>query len=115
VLATNGASGRPQLSAVWFLWDAASGTVQISLNDTRQKMKNLHNDPKATLFILDPANPQRSLEIRGDVEIAPDPDYAFAAKEGEKYGVNPHTFDGPGDTRSVVTLRPVRVVPTLIG
>jgi PPOX class probable F420-dependent enzyme len=114
-LATIGPSGRPQVSAVWFLWDSVSGTIQISLNDSRQKVRNLLENPKATLFILDPANPQRSLEIRGDVQLEPDTDYAFAAKERQKYGVDPHTFDAPGDTRSIATLRPARIVPTLIG
>lgn len=115
MLATIGSSGRPQVSALWFLWDEASGTVKISLNDSRQKVKNLRRDPRATLFVLDPADPQRSLEIRADAELEPDADFAFAKRVGEKYGVELHAFDAPGATRSIVTLRPVRVVATLIG
>lgn len=116
ILATNGRSGRPQVSAIWFQWDADAGVVKLSLSDSRQKTKNLQDDPRATLFILDPANPQRSLEIRGDVTIEPDTDFSFATKLGtSKYGVDVHTFDAPGDTRSIVTLTPARVVPTLIG
>ena len=61
VLATVGPDGRPQLSAVWFLADG--DTVRVSLNTTRQKLKNMRANPVATLFILDPANSQRYLEL----------------------------------------------------
>ena len=69
ILATNGADGKPQVTAVAFLFDPADQRVKISLNDTRQKVKNLRRDPNATLFILDPANPYRTLEIRGRAEL----------------------------------------------
>ena len=49
-LATVGADGRPQLSAVWFLYEA--GKVRISLNATRQMTKNLTANPAVTLFVL---------------------------------------------------------------
>jgi hypothetical protein len=38
-LATVGKDGRPQLSALWFL--AEDDIVRISLNTTRQKVRNL--------------------------------------------------------------------------
>jgi hypothetical protein len=41
---------------------------------TRQKYKNLLRNPVASLFLLDPANPFRTLEIRADVTLTPDPD-----------------------------------------
>jgi PPOX class probable F420-dependent enzyme len=108
VLGTIGASGRPQLTATWFL--AEGETVKISLNDSRQKVKNLQADPKVSLLILDPANPYRYVELRGDVEIAPDPDYAFAKQLGAKYGgADLSEHDQPGDARVVVTIKPTRV------
>lgn len=107
VLATVGPDGRPQLTAVWFL--AEDGTVRLSLNTSRQKVKNLRSDPAVTLFVLDPAAPTRYLEIRGDAEITDDPDYAFADRVGAKYSADLRAFDGPGATRVVVTVRPVRV------
>jgi PPOX class probable F420-dependent enzyme len=107
VLATVGADGRPQVSAVWFLAD--DDKVQVSLNTSRQKTKNLTERPAATLFILDTANPARYLELRGDVKIAPDDDYAFADQVGAKYGgIDLRTIDQPGDRRVVVTIEPVR-------
>ena len=107
VVATIGPDGRPQLTAVWFL--AEDGVVRLSLNTTRQKVNNLRSNPAITLFVLDPAVPSRYLEIRGDADIADDPDYAFADRVGAKYSVDVRNFDGPGASRVVVTLRPVRV------
>jgi PPOX class probable F420-dependent enzyme len=107
-LATVGADGRPQLSAVWFLAD--DDGVHLSLNTSRQKTKNVTARPAATLFILDPANPMRYLELRGDATIEPDNDYAFADQVGAKYGgVDLRNMDQPGETRVVVTIEPVRV------
>jgi PPOX class probable F420-dependent enzyme len=108
VLGTIGVSGRPQLSATWFL--AAGDTVQISLNTARQKVKNLQADPKVSFLILDPGNPYRYIELRGDAEISPDDDYAFADQVGAKYGGDLRDRDKPGETRVVVTIRPARVI-----
>ena len=107
-LATIGADGRPQLSAVWFL--AEGDTVRISLNTARQKTKNLAKNQAATLFILDTANPARYLELRGDANVVPDDDYAFADKLGAKYGgIDLRTIDQPGQSRVIVTIEPVRI------
>jgi PPOX class probable F420-dependent enzyme len=108
VLGTIGASGRPQLSATWFL--AEGDTVKISLNTTRQKTKNLQANPKASFLIFDPANPYKYIELRGDAEISPDDDYAFADKVGAKYGANLRDRDQPGDARVVVAIKSARVI-----
>jgi PPOX class probable F420-dependent enzyme len=109
VLGTIGASGRPQLSATWFL--AEGDTVKLSLNTTRQKVKNLQADPKASLLIIDPANPYKYVELRGDAEITPDGDYEFADKVGAKYGgADLRERDQPGEVRVVVTIKPARVI-----
>ena len=107
VLATIGPDGRPQVSAVWFL--AEDGTIRVSLNTTRQKVKNLRANPAVTVFIPDPRNSQRYLEVRGDADLADDPDYSFAGKIGAKYGADLRQYDAPGSERVVVTIRPTRV------
>jgi hypothetical protein len=53
--------------------------------------------------------PYRYLEIRGDAEISPDDDYAFADRVGAKYNSNLRDHDQPGQSRVVVTIHPVRV------
>ena len=108
VLGTIGASGRPQLSGVWFLTE--DDTVKFSLNTARQKVKNLKADTKASVLIFDEQSPYRYLELRGDAEVTPDPDYTFADKVGAKYGgADLRERDNPGDTRVVVTIHPTRV------
>lgn len=107
VLATNGPDGRPQVTALWFLLDDED-RLRLSLNTSRQKTRNLAADPEATLFFIDPANPYRTLEVRGTVEIEPDSDYALADQVGAKYGADLRAMDGPGESRVAATLRPVR-------
>jgi PPOX class probable F420-dependent enzyme len=108
-LATVAANGRPQLTIVWFL--AEGDSVRFSLNTTRQKTVNLFNNPSCSVVIVDPASDYRYLELRGTVEIEPDPDYAFADKVGAKYGSDLRVHDQPGDTRAIATLVTDRVRP----
>ena len=102
-LATLGADGYPQLSEVWFL--AEGGTVRLSLNSSRQKVKNLIRHPRCTLFILDVKNTFRYLELRADALIEPDGEYLFADRVGAKYDADLRVHDQPGQTRVAVTLR----------
>ena len=108
MLATNGRDGYPQVTAIWFLLDGDE--LKLSLNTGRQKVKNLREHPECTLFILDRAKPQRYLEVRAHAELTPDPDYVFATTLAAKYGdTDLRTRDKPGESRVVVTLRPVKV------
>jgi PPOX class probable F420-dependent enzyme len=108
ILTTIGRDGYPQTTAVAYLFDD-DGKVKLSLNTTRQKTKNLPRRPVCTLFILDPANPYRTLEIRADAELTPDDDKAFAVKAGARYGSDFRRMDKPGESRVLVTLHPVKV------
>ena len=107
VLATVGRDGYPQVTATWFVLD--DGVVKLSLNTTRQKVKNLRERPECTLFLLDRANPYRTLELRARAELSPDPDYAFADQLGRKYHADLRGLDRPGEGRVVVSLRPVKI------
>jgi PPOX class probable F420-dependent enzyme len=109
MLATFGPDGYPQVTALWFLFDE-DGTIKTSLNSSRQKVKNLQARPECTFFVLDTANPYRTLEIRARAEIEPDVDHAFAKKLAAKYGgAEFWTHDRPGEVRFVVSLQPVKV------
>lgn len=108
ILSTVGPDGFPQTTALWFLAED-DDTIKLSLNRSRQKTRNLERNPKVTFFILDRANPMRTLEVRALAEVAEDRDYAFADRLGKKYGANLRQMDRPGESRVVVTLRPVKV------
>jgi PPOX class probable F420-dependent enzyme len=107
-LSTIGPDGRPQVSALWFVADE-DDTVRLSLNESRQKTKNLEDNPAATLFVLDPDNPMRYLEIRADAKVEPDPDRELAQRVGAKYDADLSQMDQPGEQRVAVILHPVRV------
>jgi PPOX class probable F420-dependent enzyme len=108
ILATFGPDGYPQVTALWFLFDE-DGTIRLSLNDARQKVKNLRAHPECTFFVLDTTNPYRTLEVRARAQIQPDVDYAFARKLAAKYGgVEFWTRDRPGENRVVVSLQPIK-------
>ena len=109
MLATFGHNGYPQVTALWFLLDD-DGLIKMSLNTSRQKVRNLKTHPECSFFVLDTTNPYRTLEIRARATITPDRDLAFAKKLGAKYGSTDFiTHDRPGEARVVVTLEPVKV------
>lgn len=107
VLATQGADGYPQVTALWFVFD--DGALKLSLNTTRQKVKNLRRHAECTLFLLDPANPYRTMEIRARAQIAPDTAAEVIALVQRKYGADVRQNDRPGETRVAVTLHPVKI------
>jgi PPOX class probable F420-dependent enzyme len=108
-LATIGSDGYPQVTALWFLLDD-DGVIKLALNNTRQKVKNLQAHPECTFFVLDTANPYRTLEIRSRAILTPDENNIFTRKLGGKYGgVDVSANDGPGEYRIVVSLQPIKV------
>jgi PPOX class probable F420-dependent enzyme len=107
-LATVGGSGHPQVTAIWVIVDG--DTVVTSLAGVRQKLKNLQAHPQATIFVIDPSNPYRTLEIRGDVSIEPDPDLATLKQVLSAYGTDLASFPGPLEDRTTVILHPTHIV-----
>ncbi len=97
-LATVGEDGYPQVSEVWFL--AEGDQVAMSLNTTRQKVKNLEAEPACTVLLLDLQNPYRYLEIRGTAVVAPDEDLAFAKQVGAMYHADWREHYASGDCAS---------------
>lgn len=108
VLTTVGADGVPQATAVWYLV-GDDGVLRTSITTDRQKYRNLARHPKATLFILDPANPYRTIEIRANVELTPDPDKVMLPQFAEKYGVPVEVLEQAGGDRVVATFDPIKV------
>jgi PPOX class probable F420-dependent enzyme len=107
-LATISPSGHPQVTAIWAILDG--DLIVTSLAGARQKLKNLTARPQATVFVIDPANPYRTLEVRGDVTIEPDPEFETLKQVLAAYGTDLASFSGSLDGRVAVTLRPTRVV-----
>ena len=105
-VATVGPDGEPQNNPVWFGWDGEN--VTFSQTRTRQKYRNVQDEPRVALSFVDANNPYRYLEIRGTVErIEPDPDNAFINRMAKKYmDQDVYPWHQPGDERVVVVVRP---------
>ncbi len=105
-VATLGPDGEPQNNPVWFDWDGEH--IKFSQTKTRQKYKNVGRDPRIAFSIVDPENPYRYLEVRGEVsKIEEDPDMAFINSMAKKYlGQDEYPFHQPGDERVVVFVEP---------
>src|SRR5437868_14847103 len=101
VLTTVGKDGLPQSTAVWYLVD--NGVLKTSILMSRQKYKNLARHPKASLFVLDPTNPYRSVEVRAEIELTADPDKALLPKFAEHYNVPVEALEDSGDDRVIAT------------
>ncbi len=105
-VATVGPDGAPQANPVWFGWDGTH--VLFSQTKARQKYRNVQREPRVALSIVDPANPYRYLEIRGNVtEIREDPDFAFINSMAKKYmGQDEYPWRQPGEERVVIVVTP---------
>ena len=64
-LATLMKDGSPHVTPVWFDFDGQ--VVRVNSAKGRVKDRNMRNNPKVALAIVDPKNPYRYLEIRGSV------------------------------------------------
>lgn len=108
ILSTVGADGYPQVTAIWFVRDG--DRIVTSLTTDRQKHKNAVRHPQVTLFLLDPTNPYRTLEVRGDFTSEPDPELVTLRRVVEHYGADFDDFPAPKENRATVTITPRHVV-----
>jgi PPOX class probable F420-dependent enzyme len=108
-LTTVDAHDRPQSTAVWYFVDD-DGQLKGSITSTRQKYRNLVRSPDCSLFIIDPENPYRTLEIRAEAQLTPDPDKATVRKFAVAYGADESMLVREDEDRYTVTYLPRRVV-----
>ncbi len=70
VFTTLGNDGQPQSSLVWVDLDRECALVNTALQ--RQKGRNLLENRKVSLLVVDPGNTSRFIQIRGDTELVTD-------------------------------------------
>ncbi len=105
-LASLGPDGAPQSHPVWYDWDGQD--LNISTTKNRQKYRNVRRDPRVAVSILDPDNPYRYLELRGEVtHIEDDPDKAFIDRLAKKYlDRDEYPHKDPGAERVIIHIAP---------
>jgi PPOX class probable F420-dependent enzyme len=103
-LATLNGDGGPQTSPIWVSRDG--DTVLFSTTLARQKGRNLARDPRVSLSISDAKDPYSYVEIRGAVELTPDPGNTLGNELSHQY----RNEDAPDEPESVGRMI-VRVTP----
>jgi hypothetical protein len=103
-LSTQRPDGRMSVVPVAVIWDGQ--TARISTVKSTKKVRNLRLDPRLTLCVPHPNDPQQYVELRGTADITDDTDRSFVnAMAKEWMGVEEYPYDRPGDERVVITLR----------
>jgi len=114
-LATVMPNGDLQTTVVWV--DADAQHIRINTMKNFQKEKNMRRDPHVTLFIYDPANTLRFLEIRGAVvEMTEDGALEHLDGLSIKYTGNAPYFGTcvPAELAETETPVLVRIAPTKV-
>jgi PPOX class probable F420-dependent enzyme len=107
-LATVRPDGSPQSSVMWFAWDG--DRIRMTHTKTRQKFRNLADEPRVALSIADPDDQYRFLEVRGVVEGVEDDDEqaSFYQSLQKRYGMDYPVKDAA--VRVILTIRPEKYV-----
>jgi PPOX class probable F420-dependent enzyme len=100
VLATVNADGSPQTSVIWVGRDGDD--LLFSTVEGRLKHRNMMRDPRVSVTVIESANPENYVELRGLASITPDIGRQVDTQLSWKYdGHNPGE-DKPGAVRVVV-------------
>ena len=94
VLATVNADGSPQTSAMWVGRDGDE--LLFSTVQGRVKHKNLLRDPRVSVTVLDAADPENYVELRGRVTMTPDIGRKVDRQLSWKYDGKDPEPDNPG-------------------
>lgn len=108
-LATLMPDGQPQVTPVWVDYDGRH--ILFNTAEGRQKDKNLQRDRRVALSIIDPDNPYRYLEVRGQVaERTKNGADQHIDKMAKKYlGKDKYPFRQAGEVRVIYKIDPQRV------
>src|SRR5271154_2870407 len=102
VLATVNADGSPHSSAMWIGRDGDD--LLFSTVAGRVKHRNMLRDPRVSVTVLDSADPENYVELRGRVSMTPDVGRALDTRLSWKYDGRDPGEDRPGAVRVVVRM-----------
>jgi len=100
VIATVNPDGSPQTSVIWVGRDG--GDVLFSTVEGRVKHRNMLRDPRVSVSVIDSADPENYVELRGRVSITPDVGRRVDSQLSWKYDGKDPEPDKPGAVRVVV-------------
>lgn len=102
VLATVNPDGSPQTSAMWVGRDGDD--LLFSTVEGRVKHQNMLRDPRVSVTVLDSADPENYVELRGRVSISADIGRKVDTQLSWKYDGKDPDPDRPGAVRVVVRM-----------
>ena len=102
VLATVNPDGSPQTSVVWVGRDGTD--LLFSTVEGRVKHRNMARDSRVSVTIIDSADPENYVELRGRVTMTPDVGRRLDTQLSWKYDGRDPGEDRPGAVRVVVRM-----------
>ena len=116
VFTTVAPNGQPENTVVWCSWDGSYVLVNTAAG--RRKHKNVLEQPRVALTVIDPKDPFRWIDVRGTVEaIEEDADYASINAHAKLYAGADQYYGGfaPAENRGteerlILKIRPERVL-----
>jgi PPOX class probable F420-dependent enzyme len=102
VLATVNPDGSPQTSVVWVGRDGAD--LLFSTIEGRVKYRNMVRDPRVSVTVIDSADPENYVELRGRVTISQDVGRRLDTELSWKYDGRDPGEDRPGAVRVAVRM-----------
>jgi PPOX class probable F420-dependent enzyme len=102
VLATVNPDGSPQTSVMWI--GRHGSDLLFSTVEGRVKHRNMLRDPRVSVTVLDSADPENYVELRGRVSMTPDVGRQVDTQLSWKYDGKDPGEDRPGAVRVVVRM-----------
>jgi len=102
VLATINPDGSPQTSVIWIGRDG--GDLLFSTVEGRRKHRNMVRDPRVSVTVIDSADPENYVELRGRVSMTPDVGRRVDTQLSWKYDGRDPGEDRPGAVRVIVRM-----------
>jgi PPOX class probable F420-dependent enzyme len=102
VLATVNSDGSPQTSTMWVGRDGDD--LLMSTVEGRVKHRNMVRDPRVSVTVIDSADPENYVELRGLVSMTPDIGRRVDTDLSWKYDGKDPGEDKPGAVRVVVRI-----------
>ena len=106
VLATVNADGSPQTSVMWIGRDGDD--VLFSTVEGRVKHRNMVRDPRVSVTVIESADPENYVELRGVASMSQDVGRRFDTGLSWKYDGRDPGADRPGAVRVIVRVEVLR-------
>ena len=110
-VATVNPDGSPQVTPMWVM--TRNGNIVLNSALGRRKTRNLEQNPRVAMSLIDPENPYKNMQVQGRVVDTVTGDQAEADIDtlSEKYtGKTPYPWRSPGEQRITFLVEPTKVM-----